>query len=1223
MKNALLLISCVFLSAFLLRAHEPAQLGSMPGGEDSGFVPNEGQIKNQFGECAASVKYLWHSGYNMNVQLKADGISYDTYHRNKALHFHRLDVRFRNASPDVEIIALDSLPGVLNFYQRGKGAHAKEGLRMYKRVLYRDLYPGIDLLCAIDYSAELPRFKYDFVLHPGSDPSLIDIAYSGHDGAQVADTAMVFHLQGSTLTEHIPLSYLSESGELIRASYCMMQGLEADARSESLQIGIEIDEIPEEALCESMVIDPLSEFNQVQWSTYYGGSNEDVIESLAIDSLGILFITGSTRSDYNIASEGSHQGEIAGDYDAFVARFNQHGLRQWASYYGGSADDFGRGIAVNNNNYVYIVGETASADSLSGEDAYQPELAGGYDGFIARFNRQGTLIWDTYFGGEGDDALLSCVTLEDGSLYAVGRTESSTFASNDSIPLNFIGSYAGNGDAILLRMDAHGVPQSARYMGGAQEDAATSLHFSPDSSLYVGGYTYSPDGIALGQLLNPAHGGGEDGFLARLNANLNLFSAGYFGNQGEQRITGVVSDSSRVVFTGYTSDSLNYGHFATQQPQFAGGKDAFIMALDGYHDPMWFTYLGGDSMDVANDISIDRGGQIYVVGSTNSANNIDDLDSNYTQFNGGSDAFVARYDSAGYKVWGRYFGGPGEELGLSVAAYGVTAIFFGGSTAGSYDLSESTGRYSSIHQEMPEGTMDGFLGRITQPESTPPSGISSGSGGGGGGTVHYNEPQLIGICLGDSIQIGVSGGALGIEGEWIWYESSCGDTDSFIDEGQSIWVSPVETTSYFVRAESVHHIGSCTGVTVHVDLPNTAIASIEPDTVACEGTEVTLMGEGGATFVWSGPDSSYASTEQNPVLDSLLMSDAGVYQLVAITTFGCVDTTTVELEILPAPTFDVEVNPISCPDFEDASILAIAPDSAVLQFHWPHAELDTALVDGLAPGTYTVIATDTLNCSASITTEIDVPVEPLDSLQVEPDYCDQELGSILLSLNPHYDNYEVLWTPGDLEGTAIDSLLGQDYTATILFGESCTHVEEVEVPNLGFFEVSIVPDSLYLELEEEAQLGLNISPSVEVASYLWEPEHGLSCVDCAEPIANPDTSIIYVVEVTSIKGCSATDTIFVERELPPAIPFIPNVFSPNGDGLNDELCVMSSRIVAMQLEIYNRQGQLVFESMEQDQCWDGSFKGSPAANGAYIYSLHVSMDDGETVRTRGNVTLVR
>ncbi|MBK8443227.1 MAG: gliding motility-associated C-terminal domain-containing protein [Sphingobacteriales bacterium] len=141
--------------------------------------------------------------------------------------------------------------------------------------------------------------------------------------------------------------------------------------------------------------------------------------------------------------------------------------------------------------------------------------------------------------------------------------------------------------------------------------------------------------------------------------------------------------------------------------------------------------------------------------------------------------------------------------------------------------------------------------------------------------------------------------------------------------------------------------------------------------------------------------------------------------------------------------------------------------------------------------------------------------------------------------------------------------------------------------------------------------------------YEWQPATGLSCTDCLTPTATVEASQTYMLTVyDNLGGCADSDQISIVLNLSKDI-FVPNAFTPNGDNLNDELQVFGSNIADMHLQIFDRWGQLVFESKNTDAVWDGTYRGKPLNAAVFTYTLDVHFGDGTQQLLQGNITLIR
>jgi gliding motility-associated-like protein len=143
--------------------------------------------------------------------------------------------------------------------------------------------------------------------------------------------------------------------------------------------------------------------------------------------------------------------------------------------------------------------------------------------------------------------------------------------------------------------------------------------------------------------------------------------------------------------------------------------------------------------------------------------------------------------------------------------------------------------------------------------------------------------------------------------------------------------------------------------------------------------------------------------------------------------------------------------------------------------------------------------------------------------------------------------------------------------------------------------------------------------------YLWTPPTNLSCTNCASPTASPQEPITYIVTGTDAAGCVSSDTIKIDVDIRCNEPFIPTIFSPNGKGpvANELLCLFSNCVDQLKFTVFNRWGELVFETEDITKCWDGFYKGEEATSGIYAYNLYILQLDGTVVNKKGTITLVK
>lgn len=235
------------------------------------------------------------------------------------------------------------------------------------------------------------------------------------------------------------------------------------------------------------------------------------------------------------------------------------------------------------------------------------------------------------------------------------------------------------------------------------------------------------------------------------------------------------------------------------------------------------------------------------------------------------------------------------------------------------------------------------------------------------------------------------------------------------------------------------------------------------------------------------------------------------------------------------------------------------------------------------------------------------------------------------ALDLYTDTVRYSWTP------SADIIIGQDKDTALAFLQNDQTYTVIGINSHGCVDTAlaqgrILYPSPVLNITANAD-SIFIGQGVDLLatnnanySYAWAQNTTLSNDSIYNPEAKPRQSSYYYLEVKNIEGCTTLDSIFIAIKAPICglpVVFIPNAFSPNGDGYNDELLVNGNNITSMTLSVYNRWGERVFETNDQTIGWDGYFKGEDLPPAVYGYYLQCVCADGSTLRTKGNVTLLR
>ena len=205
---------------------------------------------------------------------------------------------------------------------------------------------------------------------------------------------------------------------------------------------------------------------------------------------------------------------------------------------------------------------------------------------------------------------------------------------------------------------------------------------------------------------------------------------------------------------------------------------------------------------------------------------------------------------------------------------------------------------------------------------------------------------------------------------------------------------------------------------------------------------------------------------------------------------------------------------------------------------------------------------------------------------------------------------------------------GGIHTLWVQDADGCTVPYEFEIQAPPPLVVSL-PNDMTINIGGSITLPVNINQSVD--TIFWNESSGINCdsLSCLSPTVQPFDNSVYIVSVANGDGCMASDTleVSVSKERP---FFIPNAFSPNGDGINDNFVLSPGPNTTMihSVRIYNRWGALILELPETlpNQSiigWDGTFKGEKVTSGVYIFAVDVSFVDGERTILSGDVTVIR
>ncbi len=621
--------------------------------------------------------------------------------------FHAVHTTFLGANQAAELHGLDPM-GSANFLMGQNSSHWRTGLPTHQKILYTNLYPGIDLL----YSGTKGRVKSEFRVAAGARPSDIRVRYS-------VDLSIdsIGRLHAADLIEDAPELYQNTpSGRInVAGRYLLL---------EARTIGFEIDEYDASL---PLVIDPA-----ISYATYMGGTGLGAVTGVALDSAGDLYAAGWTEA-LNFPIVLAAQAASGGSVDAFIVKLNPTGTALlYATYIGGSGDDRAAAIAVNSSGQAYVTGSTASAN-FPLLLPVRTTLGGAKTAFVLKLSATGNqLLYSTYLGGTNYDIGTAIAVDAAGSAYVAGDTLSTNFPV-----LGGVQAASGGGtDVFVSKLTTAGLLSYSTYLGGAANEHAGGIAVDASGAAYVAGGTTSTNFPVVGAIQATNHGA-QDAFISKLSASGAALSySTYLGGSGaigSEQANGIAVDATGNAYVAGVTNSMDFPVTpGVLQTQFKGVSDAFAAKLNPAGSALVYsTYLGGSDLDWGSDIGIDSSGNAYIAGYTSSG---DFPQSNPVQpgFGGLYDAFVAKLNATGNALgFSTWFGGGGSDIANALAVDSSGNMFLGGQTN-----SVNLPLVGAIQSANTGGSV-GWLARIgvTAPPPQIPAAVSVTPASGSGNTV--------------------------------------------------------------------------------------------------------------------------------------------------------------------------------------------------------------------------------------------------------------------------------------------------------------------------------------------------------------------------------------------------------------------------------------------------------------------------------------------------------
>ena len=569
---------------------------------------------------------------------------------------------------------------------------------LYKEALVKDVYTGIDMR----YYFDKGLLRYDYIVNPGADPSQIRFKIEGSDKTylnnknELVFTTCFGEVKNSELycyqnQDNVPdinarnqvaakfTKQVIGAWTIALGAYNKNQTLIIDPLIYSTYIGgsgydygisIALDasgnayiagttsstnyDITAGAFqttigggyADIFVTKLNSSGTALIYSTYIGGSDNEEVNSIALDASANAYITGRTVSVNYDVTAGAFQTTYGGGWDIFVTKLNSSGTALiYSTYIGGSSNDWGRSIAIDASANAYITGSTSSIDYDITAGAFQTSYGWG-DAYVTKLNASGTaLVYSTYIGGSGSDLGNSIALDASANAYITGRTYSTDY---DITAGAFQTTNGGVWwDAFVTKLNASGTALIySTYIGGSSDEEGYSIALDASTNAYITGSTNSIDYDVTAGAFQTTYEGSHDVFVSKLNASgTALIYSTYIGGSNDEGGYSIALDASDNAYITGSTNSIDYDITAGAfQTTIGGVYDAYVTKLnDSGTALIYSTYIGGSQWTSSSAITLDASAYAYITGSTNSIDYDITAGAFQTSYGGGSDdVFVTK-----------------------------------------------------------------------------------------------------------------------------------------------------------------------------------------------------------------------------------------------------------------------------------------------------------------------------------------------------------------------------------------------------------------------------------------------------------------------------------------------------------------------------------------------------------------------------------------------------
>ncbi|MCW5907543.1 MAG: gliding motility-associated C-terminal domain-containing protein [Chitinophagales bacterium] len=1099
------------------------------------------------------------------------------------LRLHAFAMEFEGASSKPEVTGDKAISEYFNYFIGNDPAGWASRVRGFKEVNYAELYPGIHLHVT---SAE-GNLKYTYTVKKGADASLIKTVFKGADEVSLThegDLVLKTSLGNFIDTKPVAYQIINGSKKDVACNFSLSRNWLCYSFPNGYNKQYDL------------IIDPTLIF-----STYSGSTSDNFGYSATYDRAGNAFAAGSVFGVGYPTTLGAYQVNYIGGLsvggipgaDIGITKYNATGTQRiYSTYLGGFGQDLPHSLVANQNDELYILGTTDASNYPTTANAYDQTFNGGNDPgvftgiaahyrngsdiVISRLSADGTqLLSSTYVGGSGNDGLN----------YRAGQPYST--------------------------------PGFTRH--NYADEVRGEIDIDKNNNVYVASCTRSQDFPRTAGTFQNSFGGGLDACVFKMDANLStmIWSTTFGGNEDDAAYSVAIDNTENLFIAGGTR-STNFPVTAgTFQNTYAGGEtDGFIIHIDkNGQQNIASTYYGYGDYDQIYFVELDKSNAVYVFGQADNSGTNFIKNAAYNKPNGGQ--FISKFSNQlDTLIWSTSFGRGLGTTDISPTAFlvdvcnSIYACGWGsqsvnnnvGGTGGTLGLDVTSNAYKAVT----DGS-DFYLMVLKDDASALVYATFMG------GNISHEH---------------VDGGTSRFDKKGVAYQSvcaGCGSNDDF------------PTTPGAVS--NTNNSSNCNNAVFkfNLDLPLCLADFTAPN--ACVNVPVSFTNQSTSvlspSYQWFFGDGG-SSTVANPTYS---FNQSGLYDVTLVISDpgSCNATDTITKKVLVIGNSGTDTLPTLTICNTQATQIGIPPgnDSAITYLWTPSGSLSSSTVSNpFASPTqttqYTLLVGNGI-CTDTIRQTVVVFTDAL-SLQGNDVLCAGDTLQLSVTNSQPNQQLTYTWEPvnqiisgANTANPLVSPSQNTTYTVTVMNQIGCTFTGSIQIdvlsglPNVNAFAT---PDTIYFGDTTQ----LNVSFSATVANIQWQTDTTLSNTTIQNPLAYPKETHTYYVTVSDSQGCFKTDSVIVVVLKTPCEEtsvYIPNAFSPNGDGKNDVLYVRGNNITNLYFAVYDRWGQKVFETTDVTKGWDGKFKGARLDPAVFGYYAEGDCPGNKKFFKKGNVTLLR